>query len=225
MYNQGYPPQGGNYPPQGGYPPSGANPPPQGSYPPQPQPGYPPQSAPGAYTPPPQQQSGYPPESAPGAYPPQQGAYPPPPQQSAYPPQQGAYPPPTQQSGYPPQQGAYPPPPQPGAYPPPPGAYPPGAMPPPGREPAYRQLKVGRGIDMNEYNNIVGAIKHLYMQNRQPMASAAAEAIRQAIGGDWFVFISDYGIEDFDFSLTRVQGGDFLSFTLDNKKFQVCRIR
>ena len=77
---------------------------------------------------------------------------------------------------------------------------------------------------MNEYNNIVGAIKHLYMQNKQPMASAVAEAIRQAIGGDWFVFISDYGIEDFDFSLTRVQGGDFLAFTLDNKKFQVCRI-
>jgi hypothetical protein len=94
-----------------------------------------------------------------------------------------------------------------------------------GREPAYQQITIGRGIDMNEYNNIVGAIKQTYMSGVQPMATACAESIRRAIGGDWFVFISDLGIEDFDFSLTRVKGGDFIAFSLDRKKFQVCRIR
>ena len=63
------------------------------------------------------------------------------------------------------------------------------------------------------------------MANTQPMATAAAEGIKRAIGGDWFVFISDLGIEDFDFSLTKVKGGDFIAFSLDSKKFQVCRIR
>ena len=207
MYGQGYPPQ------QGGYPP-----PQQGAYPPQQ----------GAYPPP--QQGGYPPQQQ-GAYPPQQqGAYPPP--------QQGAYPPPQQVStsttsciststttwlstttsciSTP--QGNYPPPPQQG-YPPAPG------MPPYGREPVYRQITVGRGIDMREYDNIVGAIKVVYMAGRQPMATEAAEAIRRAIGGDWFVFISDVGIQDYDFSLTRVKGGDFIAFSLDSKKFEVCRIR
>ena len=173
---------------------------------------------------------GYPPQ--PGAYPPQQGAYPPP-QQGAYPPpQQGAYPPP-QQGAYPPPQGAYPPPqqgaypPQQGAYPPQQGAYPPprGGVPPMGRQPDYKQIKVGRGIDMNEYNNIVGTVKQVYMSGAPQMATACAEGIRRAIGGDWFVFISDLGIEDYDFSLTRVKGGDFISFSLDRKKFQVCRIR
>ena len=173
--------------------------------------GYPPQQ--GAYPPP--QQGAYPPQQ--GAYPPpQQGAYPPP-QQGAYPPQQGAYPPP-QQGAYPPQQGAYPP--QQGAYPPPPGG-----VPPMGRQPDYKQIKVGRGIDMNEYNNIVGTVKQIYMSGAPQMATACAEGIRRAIGGDWFVFISDLGIEDYDFSLTRVKGGDFISFSLDRKKFQVCRIR
>ena len=202
MYGQGYPPQ------QGGYPP-----PQQGAYPPPQQGGYPPQQQ-GAY--PPQQQGAYPP--------PQQGAYPPP-QQGAYPPpQQGAYPP-QPQPGYPPQQGAYPPPQ--GNYPPPPQqGYPPApGMPPYGREPVYRQITVGRGIDMREYDNIVGAIKVVYMAGRQPMATEAAEAIRRAIGGDWFVFISDVGIQDYDFSLTRVKGGDFIAFSLDSKKFEVCRIR
>ena len=208
MYGQGYPPQQGGYPPpqQGAYPPQqGAYPPQQGAYPPQQQ---------GAY--PPQQQGAYPP--------PQQGAYPPP-QQGAYPPpQQGAYPP-QPQPGYPPQQGAYPPPQ--GNYPPPPQqGYPPApGMPPYGREPVYRQITVGRGIDMREYDNIVGAIKVVYMAGRQPMATEAAEAIRRAIGGDWFVFISDVGIQDYDFSLTRVKGGDFIAFSLDSKKFEVCRIR
>ena len=209
MYGQGYPPQQGGYPP----PQQGAYPPQQGAYPPPQQGGYPPQQQ-GAY--PPQQQGAYPPPQQ-GAYPPQQqGAYPPP-QQGAYPPQpQPGYPP--QQGAYPPPQGNYPPPPQQG-YPPAPG------MPPYGREPVYRQITVGRGIDMREYDNIVGAIKVVYMAGRQPMATEAAESIRRAIGGDWFVFISDVGIQDYDFSLTRVKGGDFIAFSLDSKKFEVCRIR
>ena len=211
MYNQGYP-QPGNYPPQ-----QGQYPPQQGQYPPQ-QPGqYPPQQ--GAY--PPQQPGQYPPQQ-PGNYPPQPGQYPPQPGQ--YPPQQGQYPP--QQGQYPPQQpGNYPP--QPGQYPPQQGQYPPqqGGYPSGGREPVYKQINVGRGIDMNEFNNIVGAVKQIYMSGRQPMATACAEGIRRAIGGDWFVFISDVGIEDYDFSLTRVKGGDFIAFSLDSKKFQVCRIR
>ena len=201
-----YPPQQGQYPPQ-----QGAYPPQQGQYPP-PQGQYPPQQ--GAYPPP---QGQYPPKQ--GAYPPQQGAYPP--QQGAYPPQQGQYPP--QQGAYPPPQGQYPP--QQGQYPPPQGQYPPPGMPPAGREPVYKQINVGRGIDMNEFNNIVGAVKQVYMSGRQPMATNCAEGIRRAIGGDWFVFISDVGIEDYDFSLTRVAGGDFMAFSLDSKKFQVCRIR
>jgi hypothetical protein len=96
---------------------------------------------------------------------------------------------------------------------------------PRGREPVYNQIKVGRGIDMNEYNNILGAIKYIYMSGRPQMATACAEEVRKAVGGDWFVFISDVGIEDYDFSLTRVAGSDFMAFSLDQKKFQVCRIR
>ena len=145
---------------------------------------------------------GYPPQGGYGGYPPQGGF-------GGYPPQGGF-------GGYPPQQGAYPP--QQGQYPPP-------GMPPAGREPVYKQINVGRGIDMNEFNNIVGAVKQVYMSGRQPMATNCAEGIRRAIGGDWFVFISDVGIEDYDFSLTRVAGGDFMAFSLDSKKFQVCRIR
>ena len=96
-----------------------------------------------------------------------------------------------------------------------------------GAQPVYKQLTVGQGIDMNEYNRIVDCCKNCYMQNRgqQNIAQNAGEAIKQMIGGDWLVFISTVGYENFDFSLTKVKGGDFMAFSLDNKKFQICRIR
>ena len=47
----------------------------------------------------------------------------------------------------------------------------------------------------------------------------------RTIAGNWFVFIFDIGIEDYDFPLTRVRGGDFIAFSLDNKNFQICGSR
>ena len=94
-------------------------------------------------------------------------------------------------------------------------------------QPTYKQISVGQGIDMNEYNRIVDCCKHFYIQMRggPQTAEKTAEGIKQMLGGDWFVFISNVGYENFDFSLTRVKGGDFMAFSLDNKKYQVCRIQ
>ena len=96
-----------------------------------------------------------------------------------------------------------------------------------GPQPVYKQIAVGQGIDMNEYNRIVDCCKYHYVQKRggPQTAQGAAEGIKQMLGGDWFVFISNLGYENFDFSLTRVKGGDFMAFSLDNKKFQVCRVQ
>ena len=96
-----------------------------------------------------------------------------------------------------------------------------------GQQPVYKQITVGQGIDQNEYNRIVDCCKNAYVQMRgQPQtARQAAESVKQMLGGDWMVFISNLGYENFDFSLTRVKGGDFMAFSLDNKKFQVCRIK
>ena len=96
-----------------------------------------------------------------------------------------------------------------------------------GAEPVYKQITVGQGIDMNEYNKIVDCCKMAYRQLRgQPQtARQAGDEIKRMLGGDWLVFISNVGYENFDFSMTRVKGGDFMAFSLDNKKFQVCRIK
>ena len=74
------------------------------------------------------------------------------------------------------------------------------------------------------YDSIIRIVKEVYMTGLQPMAADCAEKIKRFIGGDWIDFISEIGIEDFDFSITRVRGGEFIAFSLDKKKFQVCRI-
>ena len=96
-----------------------------------------------------------------------------------------------------------------------------------GPQPVYKQITVGQGIDMNEFNRIVECCKQAYIQNRGASQTAriAGEDIKRQLGGDWLVFISNVGYENFDFSLTRVKGGDFMAFSLDSKKFQVCRIK
>ena len=96
-----------------------------------------------------------------------------------------------------------------------------------GAEPVYKQITVGQGIDMKEYNRIVDCCKQAYMKLRGASQTAreAGENIKRTLGGDWLVFISNVGYENFDFSMTRVKGGDFMAFSLDSKKFQVCRIK
>jgi hypothetical protein len=96
-----------------------------------------------------------------------------------------------------------------------------------GARPVYKQITVGQGIDMNEYNRIVDCCKEAYVRLRGASQTAreAGEGIKRMLGGDWLVFISNLGYENFDFSMTRVKGGDFMAFSLDNKKFQVCRIK
>ena len=96
-----------------------------------------------------------------------------------------------------------------------------------GPEPAYKQIAVGKGIDMNEFNRIVDCSKYNYIQTKgaPQTAQKIAEGIKQMLGGDWLVFISNLGYENFDFSLTRVKGGDYMAFSFDNKKFQICRVK
>ena len=94
-----------------------------------------------------------------------------------------------------------------------------------GQQPVYKQITVGQGIDQNEYNQIVECCKGAYMNRVTPLSEHCTQAIKQRLGGDWFVFQCEMGKSDFDFHLTKVKGGDFMAFSLDNKKFQVCRIK
>ena len=94
-----------------------------------------------------------------------------------------------------------------------------------GRQPVYKQISVGKGIDTNEFNSIVECCKQVYMSGATPLSEHCTNAIKQRLGGDWFVFQCELNNTDFDFYLTKVKGGDYMTFSLDNRKFEVCRLK
>ena len=95
----------------------------------------------------------------------------------------------------------------------------------PGAGPAYREIARGVGIDPRELEAIKRVSIQVYQSGVKPMAKAVSEGIKQNLGGEWFAFVNPAGDETYEFSLTRVKGTDFVSFVLDNTKFQVCRIK
>ena len=99
----------------------------------------------------------------------------------------------------------------------------PGAM--SGSGPVYREIARGVGIDPRELEAIKRVSMQVYQSGVKPMAKDVSEGIKQALGGEWFAFVNPAGDETYEFSLTRVKGTDFVSFVIDNTKFQVCRIK
>ena len=93
-------------------------------------------------------------------------------------------------------------------------------------QPQFRLLTKGKGIDSNEFHAITTSAKECFMSNSNiPLSTALTNSIKNRIGGEWFAFISAVGSKNFDFCLTCVRGADFISFSLDNTLFQVCRLR
>ncbi len=92
-------------------------------------------------------------------------------------------------------------------------------------QPVYREIARGVGIDPHEYETIKRVSTQAYMSGIKPLAKPVSEGIKQNLGGEWFAFVNPAGDESYEFSLTRVKGTDFVSFVLDNTKFQVCRIK
>ena len=185
---------------------------------------------------PPNQYSGYQPpagQQAPNPYGQQ------PPNQYSQPPNQYSQQPPYGQQrppyGQPPQQPSYGQPPygQPSQPPygqPPYGQPPqPSYAPPPNPHqtdiPNFKLMSRGNGIDEREYYCITHAASDALNKKEDPLSNGIIKRIKRDLGGEWMVFASIENLKGYDFSLSIVTGNDFLSFTIQNFRFQVCRLR
>ena len=92
-------------------------------------------------------------------------------------------------------------------------------------QPLYKQYAIGKGINMAQGNLIVNYCKYYYIQTKcgKNTARKCAEAIKQKLGDNWLVLISDLTGGKFDFNISPAKKGDFIVFSLDNKLFQICR--
>ena len=90
--------------------------------------------------------------------------------------------------------------------------------------PDFKLMSRGQGIDDNEYKAIISSASNAFNARMNPLSNAVARLIKQMIGGEWFVFVCPVGVVDYDFCLSVVTGGDFLSFSISKLHFQVCRL-
>ena len=94
-------------------------------------------------------------------------------------------------------------------------------------KPLFKKYFIGNNIDINQLNIIVNCCNKYYLQFRGGKSTAyhSGEEIKQILGGEWMVFISDLQFREFDFYLSPAQQSDCVVFSLDNKFFQVCRYK
>ena len=83
----------------------------------------------------------------------------------------------------------------------------------------------GKGIDEREYFVITHSAADALHAKEDPLSNGIIKKIKKDLGGEWMVFASLEGLKGYDFSLSIVTGNDFLSFIIDNFRFQVCRLR
>ena len=94
-------------------------------------------------------------------------------------------------------------------------------------DPNFVEYIRGNGIDKNEYDKIVGAAQKAYKEgkhDKQTLSFKSGRDIKNSLGGHWFVFVSEKG-KKFDFSLSTVASNDYLTFSIGNTMFQVCRLK
>ena len=88
-------------------------------------------------------------------------------------------------------------------------------------QPIYKQISVGVGIDMVEYQKIVQSATQVYQMKQQPLSQYTANAIKMMLGGEWLC-VCYPTTRAYDFTLTTVKGADMMVFSLDNTLFQIC---
>ena len=91
--------------------------------------------------------------------------------------------------------------------------------------PTFKLIGRGKGIDEKEYYVITHSAADALNAREDPLSHGIIKRIKKNLKGEWMVFASIEGLKGYDFSLSYVSGNDFLSFTIQNFRFQVCRLR
>lgn len=87
----------------------------------------------------------------------------------------------------------------------------------------FEQVKLGGGIDQNEYVTIKKSAEEAYNKEKPPLSDAIAKKIKDQLKGDWLVFVSEKG-KSLDFHISTVADDDFIAFNIGDTYFQVIRL-
>ena len=82
----------------------------------------------------------------------------------------------------------------------------------------------GNGINDKEYNDITSSCIEVNDKHIIPMSTMCIKKIKEKLNGEWYVFVCPEKETNFDFYLSFVDGGRFLTFKYGKNEFHVCRI-
>lgn len=85
-------------------------------------------------------------------------------------------------------------------------------------------LQRGPSITDLELNTIISSSQKALENRDDPLSTGITKRIKEAIGGEWFVYACLDGLKGYDFNVSAVSGNDFLSFKLNKFLIQVCRL-
>ena len=89
----------------------------------------------------------------------------------------------------------------------------------------YKLNTVGRNINVNQLKVIINCIIRAFIQMKGQICTAtkSAREIKRLLGDNWLIFISNINCKTFDFSISSGKKENFISFSFDNKLFQIYR--
>ena len=89
----------------------------------------------------------------------------------------------------------------------------------------YNKYKIelhdkGRNINDNEYKDIIKTCLNIFKSKEEtPISTSCSEEIRNKLGGEWFVFVSDEIEDNYDFYISNSYDGRFISFNIGDMLF------
>ena len=92
-------------------------------------------------------------------------------------------------------------------------------------QPLLKKYSIGDKINDNQLNLIVDSCINNFIKYKEGsnIAKFSAEEIKELLGDNWLVLVTDVNCGRFDFNVSASQKGDFAVFSLDNKLFLICR--
>ena len=86
-------------------------------------------------------------------------------------------------------------------------------------------IQRGRNLNDYEYNCIINTCLDIFKSNQNPpISSLCTTEIRNKLGGEWFVFVTDEMEYNYDFYISNSNDGRFVIFNVGDALFQVCQI-
>ena len=105
-------------------------------------------------------------------------------------------------------------------------------QPPYGQQPPYpggsnsrvQVISRGNGINEKEFQDITNACIEVQDKHVMPMSNMCIKKIKEKVRGEWYVFVCPEKETNFDFYLSFVDGGKYLTFKYGLNEFHVCGI-